>query len=90
MDNEHPTMTRAIVTRHPNNAELNWNLENVTVPTIQDDEILVRIVASGICHTDIGFSTRTDSLGIFPRILGHEGVPLNFTQLDYTYTKTLH
>lgn len=65
---------KAIVTHRPTQGgQCNWKIENVTVPLIQDDELLVRVVAAGICHTDVAFSLRTDFLGIFPRILGHEG-----------------
>ncbi len=35
-----------------------------------DDEVLVRLVASGICHTDIDFC---ESGGSGPVVLGHEG-----------------
>ena len=38
----------------------------------RDDEILVRIVASGICHTDIDFCDSWDSADT-PVVLGHEG-----------------
>src|SRR3712207_3330628 len=36
------------------------------------DELLVRVVATGLCHTDL---TLRDSLPaeMFPRVLGHEG-----------------
>jgi aryl-alcohol dehydrogenase len=34
------------------------------------DEVLVRLVASGICHTDIDFC---ESGGSGPVVLGHEG-----------------
>ena len=36
----------------------------------REDEVLVRLVASGICHTDIDFC---DSGGVGPAVLGHEG-----------------
>jgi aryl-alcohol dehydrogenase len=38
----------------------------------RDDEVLVRIVASGICHTDIGFCESWDAAD-GPLVLGHEG-----------------
>ncbi|MGO9572070.1 MAG: alcohol dehydrogenase catalytic domain-containing protein [Desulfomonilaceae bacterium] len=38
----------------------------------RDDEVLVRIVASGICHTDIDFCDNWDSADT-PIVLGHEG-----------------
>lgn len=36
-------------------------------------EVLVRIVASGVCHTDAFTLSGDDPEGIFPTILGHEG-----------------
>lgn len=36
-------------------------------------EVLVRIVATGVCHTDAFTLSGRDPEGIFPAILGHEG-----------------
>jgi S-(hydroxymethyl)glutathione dehydrogenase/alcohol dehydrogenase len=36
-------------------------------------EVLVRIVATGVCHTDAFTLSGEDPEGIFPSILGHEG-----------------
>src|SRR5690554_6352476 len=36
-------------------------------------EVLVRIVASGVCHTDAFTLSGADPEGLFPTILGHEG-----------------
>jgi S-(hydroxymethyl)glutathione dehydrogenase/alcohol dehydrogenase len=36
-------------------------------------EVLVRIVATGVCHTDAFTLSGDDPEGIFPAILGHEG-----------------
>ena len=36
------------------------------------DEVLVRIVASGICHTDIAVKEQSVLLPL-PMVLGHEG-----------------
>jgi hypothetical protein len=66
---------RSLVTHRPTTeAPINWKLENVAVAPIRDDELLVRIVAAGICHTDVAFSTLADTLGMLPRVLGHEGL----------------
>jgi len=49
-----------------------FSLETVTLDAPRDDEILVRVVATGICHTDIAMRD-----GAFPVpqpiVLGHEG-----------------
>ena len=39
----------------------------------KDGEVLVEIMATGICHTDAYTLDGFDSEGIFPSILGHEG-----------------
>ena len=36
-------------------------------------EVLVEIMATGVCHTDAYTLDGLDSEGIFPSILGHEG-----------------
>jgi len=47
-------------------------IESLELEGPNDDEILVRIVASGICHTDIGFVDGWDGTAN-PVVLGHEG-----------------
>ncbi|RKK75239.1 hypothetical protein BFJ69_g7829 [Fusarium oxysporum] len=39
----------------------------------RDDEVLVEIYSSGLCHTDLNFSKETDIPGLFPAVFGHEG-----------------
>lgn len=67
-----PLNCRAVVSYEPM-ADEPWNakLRNVSIRDIRPDECLVEIVASGICHTDLGIASRPGS--IFPRVLGHEG-----------------
>ena len=36
-------------------------------------EVLIRNVASGVCHTDAFTLSGDDPEGIFPAVLGHEG-----------------
>lgn len=36
-------------------------------------EVLVRVVATGVCHTDAYTLSGSDPEGVFPSILGHEG-----------------
>ena len=47
-------------------------IESLELEGPRDDEVLVRIVASGICHTDIDFCDYWDSTDT-PVVLGHEG-----------------
>lgn len=48
-------------------------IEEVDVMLPKDNEVLVRIIASGVCHTDAYTLSGADPEGIFPTILGHEG-----------------
>ena len=48
-------------------------LEEVDVQLPKKGEVLVRIVATGVCHTDAFTLSGSDPEGIFPSILGHEG-----------------
>jgi aryl-alcohol dehydrogenase len=47
-------------------------IESVEMEGPREDEVLVRIVASGICHTDIDFCDDWDEADT-PVVLGHEG-----------------
>ncbi|WP_264662406.1 S-(hydroxymethyl)glutathione dehydrogenase/class III alcohol dehydrogenase [Azospirillum canadense] len=48
-------------------------IEEVEVAAPKQGEVLVRIVATGVCHTDAYTLSGADPEGIFPAILGHEG-----------------
>ncbi|RQW62410.1 S-(hydroxymethyl)glutathione dehydrogenase/class III alcohol dehydrogenase [Vibrio viridaestus] len=48
-------------------------MEEVDVMLPKAGEVLVRIVASGVCHTDAFTLSGDDPEGVFPSILGHEG-----------------
>lgn len=48
-------------------------IEQVQVAPPKAGEVLVRIVATGVCHTDAFTLSGDDPEGIFPAILGHEG-----------------
>jgi len=54
-------------------ADTPLSIEEIDVMPPQSGEVLVRIVASGVCHTDAYTLSGTDPEGIFPCILGHEG-----------------
>jgi aryl-alcohol dehydrogenase len=58
---------RAAVLRTPGRP---LKIERLEMEGPRDDEVLMRLVASGICHTDIDFC---DSGGSGPVVLGHEG-----------------
>lgn len=58
----------------------NWRYETIKLArSLKSHELLVRMVATGICHTDIHYGTETPaadgSKGVrYPWIMGHEGV----------------
>jgi len=48
-------------------------METVEVGVPKKGEVRIKILASGVCHTDEYTRSGSDSEGIFPVILGHEG-----------------
>jgi len=48
-------------------------VEEVDVMLPRKGEVLVKVVASGVCHTDAFTLSGEDPEGLFPVILGHEG-----------------
>jgi Zn-dependent alcohol dehydrogenase len=70
------TSTLAIVASDPTPGQKgaeNWELQEVFVPTeLNDGEVLVEMVATGICHTDISLTKEGMGQG-FPIVAGHEG-----------------
>lgn len=65
---------KAIVARGPLDKD-GWKMEEVTTRELKGDELLIEMVASGICHTDIMCgSGEPDSFFVYPRVLGHEGM----------------
>lgn len=67
-----------------------WKFENLLTRGPREDEFLVEMIATGVCHTDIsGYG------GIYPRVLGHEGTfkyPIHFPfiALDFQRCLLLH
>lgn len=62
--------TRAAIAWKPNQP---LSIEEVDLMPPQKGEVLIRIIASGVCHTDAYTLSGQDSEGVFPCILGHEG-----------------
>lgn len=48
-------------------------IDDVEVAGPKAGEVLVRMVATGVCHTDAYTLSGRDPEGVFPAILGHEG-----------------
>ncbi|KAI9151407.1 zinc-binding dehydrogenase [Paramyrothecium foliicola] len=68
--------SEALVARGPF-SDNKWAIEPVTLRDLKPDEVIVEMVASGICHTDLHCGNTADNLGVpavyYPRVLGHEG-----------------
>src|SRR5699024_433124 len=49
------------------------SMEEIDVADPKAGEVRVRIVATGVCHTDAYTLSGADPEGLFPSVLGHEG-----------------
>ncbi len=78
----HHNAVRALVARPPVDGAMSLHLEAVSLRAIRADEVLVRVVATGICHTDMYYAAQPETHGIYPRVLGHEGKPFR-KNFDY-------
>lgn len=47
-------------------------MQEIPVPSIGERDVLVRIKAAGICHSDAHYRTGTSPVGTLPQTLGHE------------------
>ncbi|WP_163135184.1 S-(hydroxymethyl)glutathione dehydrogenase/class III alcohol dehydrogenase [Agarivorans sp. Alg241-V36] len=70
MDTSNFIKSRAAIAWAPNQP---LSVETVDVMPPKKGEVLVKIVATGVCHTDAYTLSGADSEGVFPCILGHEG-----------------
>lgn len=48
-------------------------IETIDLEAPKKGEVLVKMIASGVCHTDAYSLSGEDPEGIFPSVLGHEG-----------------
>ncbi|MCK7592891.1 S-(hydroxymethyl)glutathione dehydrogenase/class III alcohol dehydrogenase [Pseudomarimonas salicorniae] len=48
-------------------------IEDIDIEGPRAGEVLVRIIATGVCHTDAFTLSGDDPEGLFPAVLGHEG-----------------
>ena len=55
-------------------SEQGWGLETVSPRAHAAHELVIEMVASGVCHTDVGIGDMDPGpLSYYPRVLGHEG-----------------
>ena len=62
------TMRAVVVSRYGGSLEATTR----PVPSLESDEVLVRVRASGLCSTDLHLLSGRQPLGPLPRIIGHE------------------
>ncbi len=48
-------------------------IEEIDLQAPQKGEVLIKMIATGVCHTDAFTLSGADPEGIFPAVLGHEG-----------------
>src|SRR5664279_911420 len=63
------TFMKAAVVKQPNTGLV---IEDRPVPEPQADQVLIRVHACGVCHSDLGVLTGAFPFGTYPRIPGHE------------------
>jgi len=54
-------------------AKEDLKIETVQVAPPNPGEVRIKVIANGLCHTDLYTLSGQDSEGVFPVILGHEG-----------------
>lgn len=65
-------ITQALVIAKPGDP---FKYEDVDIDdaNLRDDEVLVEMKYTGVCHTDLNFSKERSVEGLFPAVFGHEG-----------------
>ncbi len=61
---------RAAVLRHPSEPV---QVEDVELDGPKSGELLVRVAAAGVCHSDVRYADGDLGVGRWPMVLGHEG-----------------
>ena len=46
--------------------------QEVPIPAVVEHDVLVRVMAAGICHSDVHYRAGKSPVGILPQTLGHE------------------
>jgi len=63
-------IARGVISREPNQPGV---IEEFHIPAPGPQEVRVRILASGVCHTDLSAKNGVFGTDYFPFLLGHEG-----------------
>ena len=51
---------------------LSLRIADVSMPTVGEHDVLIKIISAGICGSDVGIYYGTNSLVTYPRLIGHE------------------
>lgn len=54
------------------------SIETIQVAPPKAGEVRIKVLATGVCHTDAYTLSGSDPEGIFPVVLGHEGRNFSF------------
>ena len=46
--------------------------QEIPIPSVGDQDVLVRVEAAGICHSDVHYRAGKSPVGVLPQTLGHE------------------
>src|SRR5437588_9745152 len=65
-ENRSMKAVRLVEVHHP------LQLQEIPMPTIGESDVLVRVRAAGICHSDVHYREGTSPIGTLPRTPGHE------------------
>ncbi|RBQ64910.1 hypothetical protein FVER14953_21601 [Fusarium verticillioides] len=65
--------TKFIASYEPQGTNPDLRLVSGSVRAVHASELLIRVVATGICHTDLIFATWPADHIPYPKVLGHEG-----------------
>ncbi|MBA3605520.1 MAG: NDMA-dependent alcohol dehydrogenase [Actinomycetota bacterium] len=63
----------AIIREQPAGAPREWEVVEVDLEDPRQDELLIKMVASGLCHSDDHLATGDIPVGVYPFAGGHEG-----------------
>jgi D-arabinose 1-dehydrogenase-like Zn-dependent alcohol dehydrogenase len=47
-------------------------MQEIPIPALSEQDVLVRIKAAGICHSDVHYRAGTSAVGPLPQTIGHE------------------
>ena len=46
--------------------------QEIPIPPVGNQDVLVRVEAAGICHSDVHYRAGKSPVGVLPQTLGHE------------------